>query len=180
MKRFNLIIVLLISSLSSFSQLATNLPQTFKYQAPMGVFECTINRDGSISSRLICGCTICYGSGNCRICGGTGTRFIYGGINRCMSCFGRGKCSRCQGKGYTVTQSFSQYGQTITVDENGNVYFDCLALGSAESQMSRNNSRKQRKYIEKIEYVPGFGVELVYCPKCRSKGERHIHVKRYY
>lgn len=180
MKRLAFIVILLISSLSSFSQLSKNLPQTFRYQAPMGVFEYTINRDGSITSRMICGCTICSGLGNCRICGGTGTRFIYGGINPCSYCYGSGRCPRCQGKGYTVTQSISQYGLTITLDENGNVYFDSLALGSAESQMSKNNSRRQRKYVEKIEYVPGYGLEPVYCPKCRSIGERHIHVKKYY
>ena len=180
MKRLTLIIVFLISSLSSFSQLASNLPHTFRYEAPMGLFEYTINRDGSITSRMICGCTICNTLGNCRICGGTGTRFIYGGINLCGYCNGSGRCPRCQGKGYTETQSISQYGQTITVDEDGNVYFDIFPLGSAESQMSRNNPRRQRKYIEKIEYVPGFGLEPVYCPKCRTRGERHIHVKRYY
>lgn len=165
-----------------YSSILSSLPITRTFQSALGSFECTLNSDGSITSTMKNYCTVCSQTGICRVCAGTGTQYRAGGIYPCGYCGGSTRCKRCQGKGYTVQNSASQYGHTVIVDEEGNLYFDVVGVGSAESQMSNSSRRekRERKFIEKTEYIPGFGLDPVYCPKCGRTGERHIHVKKYY
>ena len=90
----------------------------------------------------------------------------------CGSCVGYGRCNACGGKGYNVMNSRTEYGITVSVDENGNTRI--TGVGDDNSYGSSSSKR----YVEKIEYVPGYGYDnLVYCAKCKAKLERHIHVK---
>ncbi len=174
MKRILFVLTGILISLCAYSQyLADDLPKTWRQQVPNGFMEFTLHEDGSLTSVTCFGCYTCQGMGLCRVCMGNGRRFIpYMGWMTCGSCVGYGRCNACGGKGYNVMNSRTEYGITVSVDENGNTRI--TGVGDDNSYGSSSSKR----YVEKIEYVPGYGYDnLVYCAKCKAKLERHIHVK---
>ena len=112
----------------------------------------------------------------CQVCKGTGGQYWYGlGIQPCGACFGRGFCGGCGGKGYTIQNSYTQYGVTVVYDERGNMY----VVGGPQGSSSDGHNCNVRSKVEVIEYTTTFGLEEnenVYCPKCDKVKRRHIHV----
>ena len=173
MKKLLIMSILVMFSSIAFAQyLADDLPKTWRQQVPNGFMEFTLNEDGSLTSVTCFGCYSCQGRGMCMVCCGTGTQFFLGSIMPCGSCVGNGHCNACGGKGYNTFNSRTQYGVTVTIDENGETHIS----GAGSSGYGSSSSSKN--YVDKIEYVPCYGYDCdKYCPKCESISPRHIHVK---
>lgn len=176
-KLLNLLFCVLLSLGVNAQSVINDLPKTWTYQTPLGVYLYTLNKDGSVTTEMRNTCYVCSASGRCIVCGGMGVRYIVSDVMICNSCGGTKICKRCYGKGFTIMKSHSQYGATIYVDENGNTQLGGIGVGSTGGYSSSSSGRT---YIETIEYIPGFGLDdTVYCSTCGKTTKRHVHVKKY-
>jgi len=174
MSKILFVLTCIIISSPVYSQyLADDLPKTWRQQVPNGFMEFTLHENGTLTSVTCFGCYVCQGMGMCNVCMGYGRRFIPSwGWMTCGLCAGYGKCNGCGGKGYNIINSRTEYGVTVSVDENGNVGIS--GVGDDNSYGSSSSNR----YVEKIEDVPCFGYDCeAYCSKCGKTTKRHIHVK---
>ena len=130
--RLLLIIVCSLLFLPTFSQsipesiYGQKLPYTWRVNVFGGGYtECTVNVDGTMTSRMVMPCFSCGSTGYCGVCRGTGGQYWYGmGVMPCSACGGYGRCSSCGGNGYTVTNTYTtQTGLTIGYDQHGNYYY---------------------------------------------------------
>lgn len=172
-----LIGVMCLYSLNTIAQSAVNdLPKTWEIQLMNSIVRTTLHENGTLTSQTLFGCFNCQGTGVCQVCKGTGGQYWYGlGIQPCGACFGRGACGGCGGKGYTIQNSYTQYGVTVVYDERGNMY----VMGGPQGSSNDGHNCNVRSKVEVIEYTTTFGLEEnenVYCPKCDKVKRRHIHV----